>query len=281
MADPLQTRGTYRDGRIELEKPLPALAGLSLELSIAFPEGEGDAAAVQVRARYPGPLVELGADLAAMGQGEGTHLVKAVREFRRRLLEAAGFRLPSVRIVVREEFEPDAYEVRLHQKRIGGGKLQVERYLAFVDNPKDQNRLLALSRDIQPDPLFGLPSCWIRPAQQRKAEQQGLRVVAPATVLSGHVEELLAGHLPECLEREAVHGLIEAAREVSPRLVDGIVPARMSEGKLHGLLRTLLGLKRSIGPIQVVFEAIDEFSGGDDEALVHFVAERLPAFGAI
>ena len=142
-------------------------------------------------------LVELGRDLADVGQGEGSPLVKHIRDFRERLLKASGFRLPSVRIMVKDDLPPNAYVVRVRLKCVTQGVAHKDRVLAVVSDPKDVSRLNPLSGQTAPDPIFGLPSRWIFPRQENRARDLGLTVATPANVVAGHVEESLLRHLPE------------------------------------------------------------------------------------
>jgi len=281
MGDPLRVRGRYREGRIELEHPIPGLMGLQLDIEISFPDGEGHAATGHVEARYAGPLVELGAELAEVGQGENAPLVKHIREFRQRLQRASGLRLPAVRIFVREDLPPSAYRVRLHLNGIAEGQVQPGRVLAVVADPKDGGRLRPLREAIAPDPIFGLPSCWIQSRYEGRARELGLTVATPASLVCGHVQEALCRHLPDCLDRDGVREILEAARGTCPRLVDAVIPERLDEAAFHALLRALLGLRCSIAPVQTLFEALDEYKGAVDEERIALVAARLPAIGVI
>ncbi len=281
MSEPIRTSGTYHDGVIRLDQPCPGLAGMFLDIEISFPGGRSQAAQVKVNASAPGPQVVIGNNLAGIGHGENAPLVRHIRQFRKRLLQASGFRLPSVRIIVDNELPGNSYAIILRERCVGRGTLILGRLLVVVPDAGERKKLKGLSRDIQPDPIFGLPSCWVGRGMERVARKMGLTVARPEQVLAGHVEEVLTNHLGDCLQMQDVYGIIDSAAKTRPDLVADVIPARLSEVELHALLASLLSAGRRISPIGDVLEAICLYTGHDKNELTGFVCDRMPRFGVV
>jgi len=71
MSDPIRTSGTYQDGVIHLDQPVPGLAGMALDIAVSFPQGNAQPAQVEIKAKVPGPQVLIGSDLTSIGHRRG------------------------------------------------------------------------------------------------------------------------------------------------------------------------------------------------------------------
>lgn len=269
---------TYIDGAIRPNEPLPELEGLHLHVRLSLPHGEGSAGRVHVEAVYPGPLIEVGFNLAPMVQGPTPLLVPHIKALRAHLRHSTGFPLPPVRMVVSDTHAPRSYLLWLNGKVVGQSEARMTRLLAIAPSDHEVPKLHTVAGEDIHEPVFGLPGKWILPALEEMARDNGLTVARPAKMIANHMEEAVRARLAECLTRDAVHALLDAARENSPRLVQDALAQHHGLPTVHALLRLLLNRKRHIGDLTKILEVLADTETDDVQAIADEMARELPAF---
>ena len=127
------------------------------------------------------------------------------------------------------------------------------------------------------DPAFGLPARWIESADRDDAEILGYTVIDPTSVLVTHLSETLRKNLHEILTRDDVKELIENAKQVSPAVVEELVPEKMGLGEVQRVLRNLLRENVSVRNMPTILEVLADHVAQtrDPEALTELVRQRL------
>src|SRR3984957_5187065 len=90
------------------------------------------------------------------------------------------------------------------------------------------------------DPAFGLEAVWIENSQRDHAQGLGYTVVDPATVIATHLSHILQNHAHELLGRQDVQQLLDRLAQSAPKLVEDLVPKRLSLGVVVKVLQNLL-----------------------------------------
>jgi flagellar biosynthesis protein FlhA len=176
---------------------------------------------------------------------------------RKKIAQKLGFILPLVRLRDDINLDPSAYEIRLYDHVIAGGKIEPDKYLA-MDSGAVQKTVRGIATR---EPVYGLPALWIQASDKETAEMNGYTVIDPESVLITHLSETLMRHAHELLSREDVQQLLERLRKVQPSLVGEVVPEQVSAGLLQRVLQNLLKEGISVRDLPLILEALGEHAG--------------------
>lgn len=199
--------------------------------------------------------LEIGFGLVSLvdEDANGTLLNRFV-EMRRRFARDLGIIVPSIHI--RDNLNLDSGEYRLLLKGvpIGSGHLEQNKLLAIDPGGAADN----VDGTPTKDPTFGLDALWIDPSDRHQAEASGYTVVDHDAVITTHVSELIEQHASELLGWEELEQRIEELKEEAPKLVDELIPERMTFGNVLSVLRRLLDEGISVRDLRTILEALAE-----------------------
>ena len=118
-------------------------------------------------------------------------------------------------------------------------------------------------------PAFGLPATWIPERDREAAQVAGYTVVNLATVIATHLSELL--------DRQAVQGLLDTLAEQKPKVIEELVPNLLSLGGVQKVLQNLVRERVSIRDLLTILEALADCLPltKDPEILTEFTRQRL------
>jgi flagellar biosynthesis protein FlhA len=127
------------------------------------------------------------------------------------------------------------------------------------------------------DPTFGLPAWWIPARTRDEAELRGFTVIDPTSVLVTHISEVLRESLGDLLTRDDVKTLVENAKEISPAVVEELVPERMGYGEVQKVLRNLLREDVPVRNMPLILEVLADNATRtkDPETLTELVRQRM------
>ncbi|NJK88861.1 MAG: FHIPEP family type III secretion protein [Myxococcales bacterium] len=145
-----------------------------------------------------------------------------------------------------------AYAVRLYGVEVARGDLIPDRYLA-IDSSGTQELGTGIATK---EPVFGLSAFWIEERERERAESLGMTVVDPSTVLGTHLAEVLRSNADQLLGRDQAHELIGFVKKEAPKLVEELIPDKLSLGEVVEVLQLLLKEKVSIRNLRSILEAI-------------------------
>ena len=111
------------------------------------------------------------------------------------------------------------------------------------------------------DPSFGMDAVWILPHQQSEAEADDHVVVEPDSVLATHLSQMLYAHADQLIGSDGVQNLVDALSEVSPTLVEAVVPKLVPLHILTAVMRHLLSERIPVGDLPRILERLAELSG--------------------
>ena len=203
----------------------------------------------------------------------GGQLMTRVKGVRKKLSAELGFLVQPVRIRDALNMEPDTYHIVLNGVVRGRGEVQVGRELAInpgkvygkVDGTKTK------------EPAFGLEAVWIEPLQRDQARALGYTVVDPSTAIATHLNKVLRDNASELLSHDETQKLLDKLAAKSPKLVEDLVPGKVSLGVLTRTLQNLLQESVSIRDMRTVVEALAEVSGRtqDPDQLTTMIRPKL------
>ncbi|HEY6486421.1 MAG TPA: flagellar biosynthesis protein FlhA, partial [Candidatus Cybelea sp.] len=181
--------------------------------------------------------LEIGADLAQLlAPPLADALLDRIGEVRRALAADIGVVLPGVRLRDDLGRDPRTYGIRVRDRLVGSGRLELERLLAVAD----EAILTRFSVQIEREPVYSLPAAWIPPDVRESALNAGALVFDPISVLGSHLAEIARTHAAELVGRQELHTLLEHLRSTVPAVVKEIGGEALPFGAVHRTFGLLL-----------------------------------------
>jgi flagellar biosynthesis protein FlhA len=174
--------------------------------------------------------IDIGADLAhLLAPPLCDALLDRIGEVRRALAGEIGLVLPGVRL--RDDLARDAstYAIRVRDRLVAQGKLELERVLAVAD----REALERLGYRAGEEPVYGLPAAWIAPSERDRLMNAGALVFDPISIIGSHIAETVRRHADELLGRQELQTLLEHFRATMPALVKELGTDAFPLGTLH------------------------------------------------
>jgi flagellar biosynthesis protein FlhA len=188
---------------------------------------------------------------------QGGELMGRIKSVRRKLSQELGFLVPPVHIRDNLDLGPNTYRISLMGVPMGESEVHNDRLLAI--NPgRVQEGLQGIATR---DPAFGLEALWIEPGQRETAQSLGYTVVDPATVVATHLSHILQSHAHELLGHQDVQQLLDRLAQTTPKLVEDLVPKRLSLGVVVKVMQNLLAERVPIRNMRSIVESLAEHAG--------------------
>jgi flagellar biosynthesis protein FlhA len=203
----------------------------------------------------------------------GGQLMTRVKGVRKKLSAELGFLVQPVRIRDALNLEPDAYQILLNGVVRGRGEVRVGRELAI--NPgKVYGKIEGQATR---EPAFGLEAVWIEPLMRDQARALGYTVVDPSTAIATHLNKVLRDNASELLSHDETQKLLDKLAVKSPKLVEELVPGKLSLGVVTRTLQNLLQEGVPIRDMRTLAEALTEASARtqDPEQLTGLIRPKL------
>ncbi len=174
--------------------------------------------------------IDIGADLAQLlAPPLADALLDRIGEVRRALATEIGIVLPGVRLRDDLARDPHTYAIRVRDRIVGEGCLFLERLLVVAD----ASILTRFGLEVQPEPVYALPSSWIDPAQRMALVDVGGLVFDPISIVGSHVAEIVRRYASELVGRQELQTMLEHLRATMPALVKEIGTDAFPLGSLH------------------------------------------------
>jgi flagellar biosynthesis protein FlhA len=203
----------------------------------------------------------------------GGELMSRVKGVRKKLSAELGFLVQPVRIRDDLNIDPDSYNIVLKGVVRGKGEIKVGRELAI--NPGQVYG--ELQGTPTREPAFGLEAVWIEPSQRDVARTLGYTVVDASTAIATHLNKVLRENSADLLSHDEVQQLLDKLSAKSPKLVEELVPGKLSLGVVTRVLQQLLGEGVSIRDMRSIVETLTEAASRstDPEQLAASVRPKL------
>lgn len=197
--------------------------------------------------------LEVGYRLIPMvDQSQNGQLLERVKGVRRKVSQELGFLVPPVHIRDNLDLKPNQYRIMLMGVTSGEGEVFPDKELAI--NP---GQILGEVQGIKTtDPTFGLEAVWIDPNDRDQAQALGYTVVDASTVVATHISQLIQDYAFELLGHDETQKLLDKLKQVSPKLVDELIPDKLSLAVIVRVLQNLLLEKVSIRDMRTILETL-------------------------
>jgi flagellar biosynthesis protein FlhA len=202
---------------------------------------------------------------------QGGELMGRIKSVRRKLSQELGFLVPPVHIRDNLDLGPNVYRITLMGVPMGEAEVHNDRLMAI--NPGQVHG--ALQGIATQDPAFGLEAVWIESGQRELAQSYGYTVVDPATVIATHLSHILQGHAHELLSHQDVQQLLDRLSANAPKLVEDLVPKRLSLGVVVKVLQNLLAERVPIRNMRSIVESLAENAAQSQDPGVLTAAVRV------
>ena len=249
----------------------------SAEAEAAAPVSEEDAAEVEGRSveealKLDEIRLEVGSALVPLIRQAGAAMPGKIKSLRTLFARDFGFVLPSVRIKDEPMLGPNEYAILVHGVEAVRGQIRPNGMLVIA--PPDVP--IRIQGEKTKDPTFGLDALWIDRSEASAAEQEGLTVVDPESVITTHLTEVIKEHMAELLTFGATQSLVESLDREYQKLVADI-PGTTPMILVQQVLQQLLRERVSIRNLPVIIEAIAEITRkkNDLAQVTNHVRERL------
>lgn len=185
---------------------------------------------------------------------QGGELLGRIKGIRKKLSQEKGFLIPSVHIRDNLDLSPTAYRILLMGVCVGEGDVYPDRDLAI--NPGQV--LGEIDGIAGQDPAFGLPAVWIEHNRKDQAQSLGYTVVDTSTVIATHLNQLLQKHIHELIGHEEVQNLLDQLAKTSPKLVNELVPDKLSLNAVLKVCQNLLKEQVAVRDFRSICESLLE-----------------------
>ncbi|KEA64289.1 Flagellar biosynthesis protein FlhA [Marinobacterium lacunae] len=202
---------------------------------------------------------------------QGGQLLNRIKGVRKKLSQELGFLVPSVHIRDNLDLLPGAYRITMMGVIVGEAEIYPDRELAI--NP---GQVFGKVDGIAvKDPAFGLDAIWVEKPQKERAQTLGYTVVDASTVVATHINKVLQNHSHELLGHEEVQQLLDMAAKKSPKLVEELVPKKLSISVLLKVLQNLLMEQVPLKDFRTALEALAEAVNRTQDPLALTAAVRI------
>ena len=218
--------------------------------------------------------LEIGYGLIPLVNTEsGGQLLSRVKGVRKKLSTELGFLIQPVRIRDNLDLEPNTYHLLVNGVLRGRGQSYSGKELAI--NPG--HITTPIEGLATKEPAFGLDAFWIEPSQRDHARTLGYTVVDPPTAIATHLNSLLYSASPELLGHDEVQQILDKTAERSPKLVENLVPAKLTLAVVTRTLQNLLKDGVPIRDMRTILEVLNEEAGKnqDPDELTALIRPKL------
>ena len=205
--------------------------------------------------------------------GRGGDLMQRITGVRNSIAADIGIVLPKVRVRDEMSLGELDYEIRIAGNPIARAMVLPDCLLA-IDNGHTTG---TIEGEPTQDPTFGEPAVWIEPMRREQAAIYGYTTVEPGAVLATHLQEIAKRHADELLSRDATKHLIDEMKELSPAVVDELIPGLMKVSEVQQVLQHLLREDVPIRQLGIILETLGDHAGKTKDPiwLAEFVRHRL------
>jgi flagellar biosynthesis protein FlhA len=199
--------------------------------------------------------LEIGYGLIPLVNPEtGGQLMPRVKGVRKKLSAELGFLVQPVRIRDALNLAPDVYHITMNGVMRGKGEVRVGKEMAI--NPGQVYG--KLEGQVTKEPAFGLEAVWIDPSQRDYARTLGYTVVDASTAIATHLNKVLRDNSAELMGHDEAQQLLDKLAAKSPKLVEDLVPGKLSLGVITRTMQNLLAEGVSIRDMRTIVESLNE-----------------------
>ncbi|HBW84753.1 MAG TPA: flagellar biosynthesis protein FlhA [Gammaproteobacteria bacterium] len=251
-----------------LSKSKKNAAMMETSLQEAAPEEDKTQESEELDWSHIEPVDQVGLEIGyglipLIDQDSGGTLLSRVRGIRKKLSSEIGFLVNPIRIRDNLEIGPNDYNIVLNGTIRGQGRVFIGKELAI--NPGQIT--IPLEGEKTLEPAFGLDAYWIDRTHSDFAKTAGYTVVDPATAIATHMNSILKNNADQLLGHNETQQLLDLVSERSPKLIEDLVPGKLSVSTVTQVLKNLLQEGVSIRDNRSIFDSLLSESGKTKDAV--------------
>lgn len=209
--------------------------------------------------------LELGYGLLPLINYEkGNRLPDQVKALRKQLARDMGFIMPSVRIQDNMQLGSNEYVIRVKEIEAARGQVRPEMLLVMDSTG---GKITLPGEDTQ-EPAFGLPAKWIAESSREEALFRNYTIVDPPTVITTHLTEIIKENITDLLSYGETKKLLDNVADDHRKLVDDLIPGKISVGIVQRVLQHLLAENISVRDLPGIVEALAEIAGSTQSVVL-------------
>ena len=200
-------------------------------------------------------------------------LLDRIMAVRKQVALQLGLIIPQIHIRDNVELPPNEYRILIKGVEVAKGESMYGKFLAM-----DPGHVIEPIEGIATvEPAFGLDALWIDAPKRDDAELNGYTVVDSSTVIATHLTEVVSSQVSELLGSQELDDILRVTAKGAPKLVDDLVPAKLTNGELLRILRNLVREKVSIRDMRTILETLaDRISETrNTDILTEYIRYRL------
>ena len=200
-------------------------------------------------------MLRMGLQLNKLADRPDSALMERIRGIRVNIAMEYGFVIPKIRFLSNPytDFPPNGYEFLLKGVKIGGGKVEVDKFLVLNTTNESIEDIDGIPTK---DPVSNSDALWIDAKDKDEALSRGYIVVDATTVITTHISELIKQYAEDIITRQDVKERIDSLKDSFPSLVDD--SSQVPLGVIHQVLRDLLRDGIPIKDMITILETIIE-----------------------
>lgn len=181
-------------------------------------------------------------------------ILERINLLRRELAREVGIIVPPIRLRDNLQLTSNMYSIKIKGQEIAKGEIYPE-FLFALDSGAATAQLEGIDAV---DPTYGMPGVWVSNDQKDYAESVGYTLIDPVSVLITHLSEMIKTHAHEIISREDVQKLVDNITKDNPTIVKEVIPALVTLGGLHEVLKNLLRERVPIRDLVTVLETMGD-----------------------
>jgi len=208
---------------------------------------------------------ELSVHLGANSAG-GAHLRQQLPKLRSAIYYDLGVLLPVVHISLDLPLTAGEYFIAIKEVPLAKSTLKPDAILANA--AVERLRGLGIEGEATFNPATLRPCTWISPADREKAGRAGVKTWDLAEVLLLHLSHLMRRHAHEFVGIQEAQALLDFAARGLPKLVESVVPGRLTIHQFTDVLQRLVQEEISIRDIKSLLDALAEWAGIEQDPVM-------------
>ena len=223
--------------------------------------------------------LEFASNLVPTVMDSATGLDARILNMRNHIAASYGLIIPEIRLTDSTTLPDGTYVIRVQGVEVARSEIEVGQVLVLL---AEADATPPPGRDVR-EPVYGAPARWIDPIHQEDVALLGLSVVNPTEVVATHLLEVLKTNFARLFNRRSLRKLMDefvavsdpARAQANRRILDEMIPDKVSVDTLQSVLRLLLQEQVSIRNLPMILDSIAEAGAGAPEHICEHVRHRM------
>ncbi|MFN3622595.1 MAG: flagellar biosynthesis protein FlhA [Hyphomicrobium sp.] len=198
----------------------------------------------------------LGKQISGSLMSAHNELAQRVGKMRHKFARQYGFVVPEIRLTDDISIPPKSYQIKIHGTVVAREELRIGDVLVIVGDGAPPN----VPGDETREPAFGMKAMWVSEMFANALQRDGFTAVDNMSVLLTHLGEVIRNNLAQLLSYKDMRTLLDRLEPEYRRLIDEIIPSRISYSGLQAVLKLLLAERISIRNLHLILEGIAEIA---------------------